>query len=180
MHRAPLVPATIAWRLSLSLPAVRLEEPASTTARMGALGKLKLDVTVPWPLTLVVQDAHLRQYNAIFAILLQVPPLLLAALLASPKVLLPSLIFKQCCSVQVHMAGMALSEVHSSICRDKNRRSRGMNTAGALAMSMHHFLGTYLSHVMGHLVHTCASSLQQVCGHRLSLCTRPRYCLCAF
>ena len=39
---------------------------------MASLGGLRLDVSIPWPLTLVVQDVHLQQYNAIFAVLSQV------------------------------------------------------------------------------------------------------------
>ena len=64
--------------------------------------------------------------------------------------------------MQVHVAIKALNEVHSSVHPDSSRRGRGLDRASALAMSMRHFLGAYLANVMGHLVHSSASALQQV------------------
>lgn len=52
--------------------AVYLEKPASEGAGVGLKGPQVLDVTLPWPLTFVVQDIHLQHCNCIFAVLLQV------------------------------------------------------------------------------------------------------------
>ena len=43
-----------------------------------SLQGVSLRLAPPWPLTLVVQDAQLQRYNAIFAVLLQVDHTLLS------------------------------------------------------------------------------------------------------
>ena len=53
---------------------MHLEESASNSTGVRVFDGLRLDMSVPWPLTLFVQDTHLQQYNAIFGILLQVLP----------------------------------------------------------------------------------------------------------
>ncbi len=57
--------------------------------------------------------------------------------------------------MQVRVASKALNGSHK-------KRDGGMDRAGCLAMRMRHFLGTYLAHVMGHLVYSCVPKLQQV------------------
>ena len=142
---------------------MRLEEPASERAGRSRISSLRLDIKVPWPLTLVVQNTHLQQYNAIFAVLLQVlAPSSLQQCLVSLAVQVLPWGASWFTSVQVHVACKALNEVYSSACPDSTRRGRGLDRASALAMSMRHFLGTYLAHVMGHLAHSCACGLHQV------------------
>ena len=48
---------------------------------IASLQGVSLRLAPPWPLTLVVQDAQLQCYNAIFAVLLQVLPHFLVILL---------------------------------------------------------------------------------------------------
>lgn len=141
---------------------MHLEKPVGESVGMDQLRRLRLDVRLPWPLTLIVQDTHLRQYNAIFVVLLQVlAPHSSQHRLCLSETPLP-LGCKRSTFVQVHLAGKALNEVYSSACADSSRRGRGLDRAGALAMSMRCYLGAYLAHVMGHLVHSCTSNLQQV------------------
>ena len=54
--------------------AVRASSAESEGGGITSLQGVSLRLAPPWPLTLVVQDAQLQQYNAILAVLLQVLP----------------------------------------------------------------------------------------------------------
>ena len=156
----------------LSLCAVRQDDAGSECSGLAALGALRLDIAARWPLPLVLQDVGLQQYNAVFAVLLQVHVLSFHALCSAPahsySYTFHTFRSPSChdgdhnhrYNVQVRVASKALNGVY-------NRWDRGMDRAGCLAMSMRHFLGAYLAHVMGHLVHSCVPQLQRVSLHRL-------------
>ena len=68
----------------LSLCAVRQDDAGSESSGLAALGDLRLDIAARWPLPLVLQDVDLQQYNAVFAVLLQVHVLCFYALCSAP------------------------------------------------------------------------------------------------
>lgn len=70
---ASILKAILGWH------AVRLSEADSQRIDLASLSSLRMDLSVQWPLTLIIQEAHLQQYNAIFTVLLQVTSALLPA-----------------------------------------------------------------------------------------------------
>ena len=68
----------------LSLCAVRQDDACSESSGLAALGALRLEIAAQWPLPLVLQNMDLQQYNAVFAILLQVHILCFHPLCSAP------------------------------------------------------------------------------------------------